>query len=217
MKVFDIGFREFLIGIYDEHVLQGFVIPVEQVFFFRLGIHMTDEDFFFPGSIDLDTFNLVARGDASPFRQVVQAIQFDFWRQAKGFTPIHLDALQHRDDEGVLESENLFFEAKDLHDPILSVFACSVHFNCIFFGQKYAVRFQRTGNRQSEKPFRSPGFWLVQHPLKGIIPDSPYRFAMKIANGMLLHNHLEPILLQLSTNCIQLKAKTKRGVTTTPN
>ena len=54
-------------------------------------------------------------------------------------------------------------------------------------------------------------------PLKGITPDCPYRFAMEIANEMLLHNHLEPVHLQLSTNCIQLKAKTKRGVTPSPN
>lgn len=54
-------------------------------------------------------------------------------------------------------------------------------------------------------------------PLKGITPDCPHRFAMEIANEMLLHNQIGHILFQLSTNCIQLKAKTKRGVTTPPN
>lgn len=67
-----------------------------------------------------------------------------------------------------------------------------------------------------KNPFGHPDSGLLT-PLKGITPDCPHRFAMEIANEMLLHNHLEPILLQLSTNCIQLKAKTKRGVTTTPN
>lgn len=54
-------------------------------------------------------------------------------------------------------------------------------------------------------------------PLKGITPDCPHRFAMEIANEMLLHNQIGHILFQLSTNCIQLKAKTKRGVTPPPN